>query len=327
MIRMTQLLLVYIASGDAGVSAASEGTLSTGMQGQEPSWPPKACADQWKRYQSSGEEYQRLAMAGRTKEALAAQERQWKAVTALQECRAQDDSRRRDEEQQAEADRRKQAEEKCADLKANAIVAHTRFVAFLNSNRPKREVLAALNEKEKSSNDFYACQGMSNPESYALRDQRTRLAEESKEEEETEQRSARARQPQYARPALSMMLCHNAKVRAGAKKEIADEMKYAREGGGIVDKQKLYELQEQLRNVDHGNREIRLVLVRKKTEPLACSSKTIMQLENCVREFASGSPSAGCNESPVGTILSIYPAVDASSFIGLSDNAPWFLER
>ncbi len=120
-------------------------------------------------------------------------------------------------------------------------------------------------------------------------------------------RAALAKKARVAVPVLSLFICHNIELRRAAKKEITEELRYAREGGGIVDRQKLYENQEEMRFIDQKNAEIvALIKHRFRQQPMPCTKKMLH-----LRADSS----------------QLIPAIFDDTVMGLAENAPWFLDR
>lgn len=105
-----------------------------------------------------------------------------------------------------------------------------------------------------------------------------------------------------ARAALSWIICHNTRVRAGAKKEIATELKYAREGGGVVDEVKIHDNQDEMRGIDEANEKFRDRLKALRLKPLACGRS---------------------DETLPDALAGAIPATDEDHYI-TPDEAPWF---
>lgn len=78
--------------------------------------------------------------------------------------------------------------------------------------------------------------------------------------------------------------CYLSEARKRTKDEIATELKYAREGGGVVDKSKLYELQHALRSIDEIDRDKRKEWgpLKKGAKVPACSSESVRHLLDCL---------------------------------------------
>jgi hypothetical protein len=134
--------------------------------------------------------------------------------------------------------------------------------------------------------------------------------ESARRQFEADQENSRAElasDPKQAAQVLSAFVCHNLAIRAEEKKEIDDERKYAREGGGVVDLAKIHENQDGMRLVDEKNMEIVTVLKRRYgRRPLPCGATA--------KELA---PEA----------QSVIDSVPESIVADLGEHAPWFLAR
>ena len=187
-------------------------------------------------------------------------------------------------------------------------------VAVEQNKRAKGAALAAQKETTQRNRE------------QAIAQARQRAEDEAEEATEARHREELARVPAFAGPALSLMLCHNAKVRAAAKSEILTEWRYAREGGGVVDMSALHDLQDELADVDASNRWVKSQLKRVKARPMSCSTELIRRLAACVNALASerAIPTT-CSEPRVVDTLSLYPAVADDHFVAI-DSMPWFPE-
>lgn len=109
-------------------------------------------------------------------------------------------------------------------------------------------------------------------------------ARERDEEAKAQRKSAIWSNPLILQTSLSACLCHDAEVRAATLAEIRKEQKYARIGGGIVDKSKLYELQGKLREVDDSDADTRSALKKIGKKVLGCSDRDVGRFSRCMRD-------------------------------------------
>lgn len=117
----------------------------------------------------------------------------------------------------------------------------------------------------------------------ALVEQRRRADEETKtraaeqEREATERLLAeRQENPKFMQLAWSTIICRWTTIRADAKREISKERKYAREGGGVVDLERLYGAQRRMRRADEQSERARTELRDWKVAPLSCREKVVL---------------------------------------------------
>lgn len=123
------------------------------------------------------------------------------------------------------------------------------------------------------------------------------------EDAEAQKHTAIVNDAALMHPALSALICHSRSVRMHAAAEIKREQKYARQGAGVVDKAKLYELQQKLREADEATARGKEWLSRLSLRPLPCS-----QPQTAVYAVCMG-PDAGesCTTEIKGTISEIDP--------------------
>lgn len=105
-------------------------------------------------------------------------------------------------------------------------------------------------------------------------------AEDARKEEE---RDRKAGDPGWMQPVLSALICYDTWLSQSSLKEIRTEQAYAKKGGGMVDKAKIYDLQVKMREADESRVKALASLRRLKVNPLACSAKGIDDLVWCMR--------------------------------------------
>jgi hypothetical protein len=108
------------------------------------------------------------------------------------------------------------------------------------------------------------------PKDYRLPEEQQRL------EEEAAKRAAilvsHRKDKEWTAPMLSAALCFCADLRAQAAQEIQTEQAYAAKYGGVVDRVKLYGLQQEIRTMDETMAATRALLVKQKaTSPFSGS--------------------------------------------------------
>lgn len=131
----------------------------------------------------------------------------------------------------------------------------------------------------------------------------TALAEQQRQEaaqmmaSDAEMRAHRQNEAELARvrasataqeEAASAWLCWYRQLKPWAKSEIEAERKYAREGGGIINKSKVYALQGKMREADAGAGRAVLALRKAHATPTACATKKMKQAVQCIRRSEAG---------------------------------------
>ena len=86
------------------------------------------------------------------------------------------------------------------------------------------------------------------------------------------------------RDQLSVILCRYQEYRAQKVAAIAEEKKYAHEGGGVVDASKLYELQQEMKVTDAGIAVARRLLRETGLEARACGARLVKIATDCLSE-------------------------------------------
>lgn len=103
---------------------------------------------------------------------------------------------------------------------------------------------------------------------------RRQAAANQRENDEAAALADLVKDPKRSVPAISAVICHNAEVRAAQKREIDEDVRYAREGGGVIDKEKMYEYQNGLRLGDETNATWKGVLEgRHHAKPMPCDKR------------------------------------------------------
>lgn len=119
--------------------------------------------------------------------------------------------------------------------------------------------------------------------------QRRREAEEAQQHEREQLQAGRRADPKWMQPVVSASLCAYSAIRANAKKMIATENRYAREGGGVVNMQYIYVLQNKMREMDEATR-VKTTLAKKlKVTPMPCTVPLVKSLTRCVPEASDRS--------------------------------------
>jgi hypothetical protein len=109
----------------------------------------------------------------------------------------------------------------------------------------------------------------------------------------------------WVAPVLSAALCIASDTKQAAAKEIRTEQTYARKYGGMVDKAKIYELQQTIRSQDEQIAAIRASLRQLKSSPQSCSGKLVTRIYECYPR-ADGRPNdAVCREREVADYVDL----------------------
>jgi len=127
----------------------------------------------------------------------------------------------------------------------------------------------------------------------------------AREQGEIERRRRQAMDsPRNRRIAWSAFTCALQRQRAESKAEIAEEQKYANEGGGIVDMRKLYMHQQVIRMADHGLRISAEKLHALRATQMPCDEPRVKNAAECRRTLDV----AVCDHTAAETYLEITAA-------------------
>jgi hypothetical protein len=162
--------------------------------------------------------------------------------------------------------------------------------------KAKREAKRQADERERQA---------------VMEDRRQQRAAEVKAQEIAKQekealQAKRRLDPEWMSPTWSAVICYSAGVRSRALKEIAKEKHYAREGAGIVNKAKLYDLQTAMRAADESSAQARVALKDLKTKPMPCTSGSISRLRGCMEDASDD----GCQTPEVTERLELVAIPD-----------------
>lgn len=118
------------------------------------------------------------------------------------------------------------------------------------------------------------------------------------------EKDARDRQ----RTLASALLCADKALRNDSLTVIKTELRYAKEGGGMVDKEKLHDMQDWMRQSDEHAREIREWLSAHKLQPLGCGLAPVKRIWSClgyqeVDDAVSWQATADCSDEAASTII------------------------
>jgi hypothetical protein len=80
----------------------------------------------------------------------------------------------------------------------------------------------------------------------------------------------------------SAMLCGDAAIRAESKDDIAQEKKYAREGGGVVDAKQIYDDQDTMRHADDDAKRVKRWFAKVQFKRSACDKPNVKALLGCM---------------------------------------------
>lgn len=139
--------------------------------------------------------------------------------------------------------------------------------------RADAEVQARLKEERRKRDDE------------AIASARASMAERSRQEAEAAQRiNAAQLNPKIMQPALSAALCFDASVRIRALSEIRKQQRYAKIGGGIIDRQAIYELQRTVREADEDASKSRAALKELKVPALTCKRQDVLRFYACFED-------------------------------------------
>jgi hypothetical protein len=163
------------------------------------------------------------------------------------------------------------------------------------------EDLRRLEETERQERDAAEARHQEARERRLAEAERIRVEQEQQKREEEarraeEQRAAaehaamveeRKRDPRYAIPVLSGLLCYERAVRADALKEIRTEKRYS-EIAGVQDNAKLYALQQRVREMDEGIAETTRLLASKGWKALSCAGRRVRLVVACIAAHDAG---------------------------------------
>jgi hypothetical protein len=88
--------------------------------------------------------------------------------------------------------------------------------------------------------------------------------------------------PKYQIAGASTAICYFSELRKQIRDEIKTEKRYAAEGAGIINMEKMYELQRELRYIDEAVATIRSDLTDRGAKPLACPALLVQKGALCV---------------------------------------------
>ena len=155
------------------------------------------------------------------------------------------------------------------------------LVAACDRERVRRAPSAALS-------DFSGI-----PAARLLGEEKGRIDQLRREQEEREAAYERLKDdPGTRQVAYSAAICRANAVRAAAKREIDMEFRYAAQGGDIVDKQKLYDLQQQLRAADEEIKAGAQALNDLHRKLVPCEAAAVIRVRYCLGVDAGEQPSA-----------------------------------
>lgn len=104
------------------------------------------------------------------------------------------------------------------------------------------------------------------------------------EADEADERERLSSNPDWMLPALSALLCYDAWLYRRSVAEIKTEQSYAKRGGGMIDKGKIYELQRHMRHANESRDEARAQILMMRRRPLPCGSKAIAEIVDCMQD-------------------------------------------
>jgi hypothetical protein len=125
--------------------------------------------------------------------------------------------------------------------------------------------------------------------SFLLPEERTRIAAADAERaaadaERVAVLEKRRADPKWMGPVLSAFICVGMEKKNIAAKEIRTEQAYAQKYGGIIDKAKIYNLQQQIHKMDIAISEVRTLLRRLKASPRGCQDDSVRQVVICLSQ-------------------------------------------
>lgn len=88
--------------------------------------------------------------------------------------------------------------------------------------------------------------------------------------------------PKWLGPALSGVICRATAEKADLAKEIRTEQGYARQYGGVVDKVKIYDLQQEIRDRDEEIAELRTRLREARGSQISCAASLVKKIALCI---------------------------------------------
>jgi len=93
--------------------------------------------------------------------------------------------------------------------------------------------------------------------------------------------------PDWMLPQLSALICYDAWVYQRSVAEIRTEQAYAKRGGEMVDKAKIYELQRHMRHANENSAQTKKEILGMKRAPLPCSAKTVRDITGCMEDSSA----------------------------------------
>ena len=90
---------------------------------------------------------------------------------------------------------------------------------------------------------------------------------------------------------------------------IQTEYAYAKRYGGMIDKAKIYNLQQQIREIDEAIAQTRAALQPLKASAQSCQAKLIRQITGCISRDAAGDDPV-CHDKPVSEYLELSVTAD-----------------
>ena len=117
------------------------------------------------------------------------------------------------------------------------------------------------------------------PKKYRITEENERI--EVLEKEHRALIEKRKKSKKWVKPLLSAGICYGKNLRKLNSNEIKEEKRYARKYSGYVDKSKIYQHQQNIRDADSFIAMIKKILRKRKFSETSCGNKTVKKLLRC----------------------------------------------
>jgi hypothetical protein len=130
--------------------------------------------------------------------------------------------------------------------------------------------------------------------------------------------------PRYQLAAASTAICFFTELRGQVRQEINKEKHYAAEGAGVIDMEKMYDRQRELRYIDEAIAMIRSELAEKHATPLGCSDPLVEKTALCVGWHVMNTFPRGSASDAVERFCSSGEMRAAVGLVNLGEKAPYW---
>lgn len=146
----------------------------------------------------------------------------------------------------------------------------------------------------------------------AREEERARADERERAEQAAAEdlRNQRLADPAWMKTVLSAVSCWDDYVKSRSLELIRDEQKYAKTGGGVVDKGKLYELQLHMRHADEDKVDTAAAAKRFHVVVTGCREPAVQKVVACLKD----SDSSACSSGNVREMSEFFDVVDGPSW-------------